>query len=34
MTPFQRRIYELNKKAKNSEKEKNEQKGWRKNFKK
>jgi hypothetical protein len=34
MNPFQRRIYELNKKAKNSEKEKNEQKGWRKNFKK
>jgi hypothetical protein len=34
MTPFQRRIYELNKKAKKSEQEKNEQKGWRKNFKK
>lgn len=34
MTPFQRRIYELNKKAKKSEQTKNEQKGWKKNFKK
>ena len=34
MTPFQRRIYELNKKAKKSEQAKNEQKGWKKNFKK